>query len=89
MDEIAVLGDLAAREPALLELADEFGEPDHRIQGRAEFMAHIGDEFGFDLVCEFGLDAGRVFCLACPLAEHGVREQGGILAHQGATRARG
>ena len=49
-------------------------------------MAHVGDEFGLDLARQLGLDAGRVLGLACPLAQHGVGQQGGVLAHQGACR---
>src|SRR5256885_979543 len=32
---------------AVKTLADDFRKPDHRVQRRAQFMAHMGDEFGF------------------------------------------
>ena len=60
-DEVGVFDDLVRpSELALLVLAEQLGEADHRVERRPELMAHVGDEFGFDLARQLGLDARRV-----------------------------
>jgi hypothetical protein len=89
VDQIGVLDDLPGGEKALLVFADEPGETDYRIQGGAELVAHIGNEFGLHLARQVGFDACRVFGLASPLTQHGVGDQGSVLAHQRTARSRG
>ena len=40
-------------------IGDEFGKPDDRVQGRAQFVAHGRQELGLGKVCLFGVFPGR------------------------------
>ena len=71
-----------------LTFADELGKADYGVEGGAELMAHIGNEFGLDLARQPGFDAYRVLGLACPLAQHSVGDKGRVLAHQGVAGSR-
>jgi hypothetical protein len=55
-DEVGVFDDLGVHQRPLLVLAQQLGKADHGVERCPELMAHIGDEFGFDLACQRGLD---------------------------------
>ena len=46
-------------------------------------MAHIRDEFALHPVGDFRLDLRSLLRFACPLTQHGIAKQSGVLAHQG------
>ena len=69
----------------LLVLAEQLGKADHRVERRPQLMAHVGDEFGFDLARQLGLDAGRVLGQPSLVPQHRIGEQRRILGHQRAA----
>ena len=60
---------------ALLMLGEQLGKTDDRIERRLELMAHVGDEFGFHLAREFGLDAGGMLGNARAMTQNRVAQQ--------------
>jgi hypothetical protein len=74
-DEIDVCDDVSVFELALAVLADELGEADHGVERRPQLIAHVGDEFGFDLIGELGLDLRRIHSQLGLVAQHRAGEQ--------------
>ena len=59
-NEVRVLDDVGVLQTPLVVRAEQLGKADHRVERRAQLMAHVGDEFGFHLARELRLDARRV-----------------------------
>ena len=87
-NEIGVFDDLAVLQAPLLMLAEQLGKADHRVERRPELVAHVGDEFGFDLARQLGLDARRVLGEPSLVPQHRLGEQRRVLGHQRALLAR-